>query len=70
MANSSGKVIARFTAQPIVDKDGQVVLHDIYVSYDRGPWEWIGSRRTIEQCHDEFNAYVRQRELSERSAPA
>jgi hypothetical protein len=71
MANRPGKLIADFQFRPIVDKDGQVVLHDIYVSYGRGPLKWIGSRRTIEQCREEVNAHLRQIELSaEGPAPA
>src|SRR5258708_11381047 len=41
MANRPGKLIADFQFRPIVDKDGQVVLHDIYVSYGRGPFKGI-----------------------------
>jgi hypothetical protein len=63
--------IVSYQFRPIVDKDGQVVLHDIYVSHGRGPQQWIGSRRTKEQCQDAVDAYLRQhRAQAENAAPA
>jgi len=44
---------------PIRGKDGAVDLYDMYVTVDRGAPEWIGSRRTEEQCKDAFDAYCR-----------
>jgi hypothetical protein len=48
----------------ILDENGRVKIIEIDVTavcnppqwrfYDRGPQEWIGSRRTIDQCRDEL----------------
>ena len=41
---------------PVRDKDGNVVLYDMYVD-----GEWHGSRRTLEQCALHFAAVKAQR---------
>jgi len=51
--------IAAWQARPVVDKDGAVVLYDIYVDTPGSREKWIGSRRTMEQCRDAFEAYSR-----------
>src|SRR6266446_9247776 len=43
---------------PSWNKDGAIVLYDIYVTTTGAP-TWIGSRRTLEQCRDSFDAYFR-----------
>lgn len=44
---------------PIRENDGAVDLYDMYVTVDRGTREWIGSRRTEEQCKEAFDVYCR-----------
>lgn len=44
--------LLRFETAPVRDKRGDIVLYDMYVY-----GEWIGSRRTLEQCDLAFTAY-------------
>ena len=44
--------------RPVMDENGRVVLYDMYVPTG-GALQWIGSRRTLEQCQDSFDAYFR-----------
>jgi hypothetical protein len=37
---------------PVRDKDGNVVLYDMYVD-----GRWIGSRRTLAQCGEDLRGY-------------
>lgn len=37
---------------PVFDKDGNVVLYDIYLENNEFKYEWWGSRRTLEQCRE------------------
>jgi hypothetical protein len=36
-----------FRFAPVCDSNGAVTLYDIYINE-----EWIGSKRTLEQCED------------------
>jgi hypothetical protein len=40
--------------------DGTILLHDMYV-IEEGGRTWIGSRRTLAQCQDAFEAYCRRK---------
>ncbi len=44
--------LLRFETAPIRDSDGCVILYDMFVY-----GEWVGSRRTIEQCELVFSRY-------------
>jgi hypothetical protein len=59
--------MASWRARPVVDRDGAIVLYDIYVSAPGSGEEWIGSRRTLEQCRESFNAYFRSVPAQQRS---
>lgn len=41
---------------PVYDKDGSVLLYDIYVGD-----QWLGSRRTQQQCQDEFDQWSKRK---------
>lgn len=41
---------------PVFDKDGSVLLNDMYTPTG----EWMGSRRTVEQCADDYAEWERK----------
>jgi len=58
MADSGIIKAASFQTRAIRDKDGAVVLYDIYVEIPGSGLRWIGSRRTPEMCREAFRAYA------------
>ena len=50
--------LATMQARPAVDEHGAIILYDIYVTTTGSP-QWIGSRRTLEQCQEAFDNYFR-----------
>lgn len=53
MATTSTPEISDIEARPVLDKRGFAVLFDLYVA-----GEWVGSRRTVEQCEDWLTYYI------------
>jgi hypothetical protein len=41
------QIPAVYALNPVTGPDGEIQLYDIYIGT-----EWIGSRRTIEYCHE------------------
>jgi len=39
------------TLKPMLDKDGSILLCDMFIN-----GEWIGSRRTVQQCNDQLKS--------------
>ena len=50
--------LATMQARPVVDEHGAIILYDIYVTTTGGP-QWIGSRRTLDQCREAVDNYFR-----------
>ena len=52
---NKGKAVRNKTVKttiPVKDKEGNVVLYDMYVN-----GRWIGSRSTVKQCEEAFRRY-------------
>lgn len=47
---------------PVLGDDGSPVLFDMY-TIQQGYRTWIGSRRTLEQCRDAFEAFCRRAQI-------
>jgi hypothetical protein len=36
--------------EPVKDRDGRIIVYDIFILNESGTKTWIGSKRTYKQC--------------------
>jgi len=58
-SQAEARATAKMETVPVFASNGTVLLYDIYVVKE-GSRTWIGSRRTIEQCRNTFDAHRRR----------
>ena len=58
--SAGGSADAELNTGPVFAADGTISLYDIYVVTE-GVRTWIGSRRTLPQCQDAFDAHCKRK---------